>query len=100
MVGTLATTRRYSRSAASVSIDIADELVADTASPKGCGTALVGAGEIPFRFCLTDKGALALLARQQGDGGSHRRLADATLAGDKQQLVGEQLGNRHARRAT
>ena len=70
------------------------QVVADAPPAEGGRATLVGAGQVTFRLGLADESAATLLARQQGDRGRNSGLAYAAFTGDKEQLVGEELGHR------
>jgi hypothetical protein len=55
--------------------------------------ALEEVAEVALGVDLADKDPLALLAREEGEGGSDRRLADTALAGDEQDAAVEQVAD-------
>ena len=55
---------------------------------------LVEVGQVALGVDLADEGALALLGRQHAEPGRDGRLADATLAGDEDELAVEQIDHR------
>ena len=81
---------RYSRSDASVSIDMAKTPGATSRSAKAVGLGLEEGGQVALGVDLAGQDPLAALGGQLGEGGGDRGLADPALAGDEDQLEVEQ----------
>ena len=91
---------RYSRSDASVSIDIDQTPGAISRGVKSVGGASNSDGHVTLGVDLADEDALAVLGGQLGQAGGDRGLAHAALAGDEEQSQVEQVrGRAHRPRA-
>ena len=89
--GTLTNSRRYSRSESSVFIAMREQAAVDLPRLERERRRVERGGERALGVHLADQRALAAAGGEVGERGGDRGLADATLAGDEQQLAVEQV---------
>ena len=89
--------RRYSRSDASVSIDMAHSDGNTSRGVKAVGPGLEVGGHVALGVDLAHQGAPAVLGGVQRQRGGHRGLADAALAGDEEEAPVEEPDHAGAR---
>ena len=85
---------RYSRSDASVSIDMAHRPGTTLEGREGGRAGLEVGRDVALGVDLAQQGAAAVLGGEQGERGCHRGLPDATLAGDENESPVEEPDQR------